>query len=131
MTKSGWITSAQRVKIFISHQKVDAGIQGEKYIKVIGKLHHRYHTTGVFLRCRVLKICYKFCNQHGCPPVNLLHIFRTAFSKNNFVWFLLISWIIHKTYKNQAKSVWSWSNLCTGLTDYGGNITPDCDEWLK
>ena len=57
----------------------------------------------VFLEKSVLKICSKFtgehpcrslisiklhCNfieitfQHGCSPVNLLHIFRTPFSKN-------------------------------------------------
>ena len=58
----------------------------------------------VFLGKGVLKICSKFtgehpcgsafsinllCNfieitlQHGCSPVNLLHIFRTAFLKNS------------------------------------------------
>ena len=26
---------------------------------------------------------YDFSCRHGCPPVNLLHIFRTPFSKNN------------------------------------------------
>ena len=27
--------------------------------------------------------------QHGCSPVNLLHIFRTPFPKNTFGWLLL------------------------------------------
>ena len=27
---------------------------------------------------------------HGCSPVNLLHIFRTAFLKNTSVWLLLV-----------------------------------------
>ena len=27
--------------------------------------------------------------RHGCSPVNLLHIFRTAFTKNNSGWLLL------------------------------------------
>ena len=27
--------------------------------------------------------------QHGCSPVNLLHIFKTPFSKNTFGWLLL------------------------------------------
>ena len=58
----------------------------------------------------VLKICSKFIGehlcwsailiklqsnfieitlQHGCPPVNLLHVFRTPFLKNTSVWLLL------------------------------------------
>ena len=39
----------------------------------------------VFLRKGVLKICCKFTGehaQHGCSPVNLLHIFRKPFPKN-------------------------------------------------
>ena len=64
----------------------------------------------LFLRKGVLKICSKFtgehpcrsvismkllCNfievalRHGCSPVNLLHIFRTAFLKNTSGWLLL------------------------------------------
>ena len=64
----------------------------------------------VFLRKGVLNICSKFtgkhpcqsvisikllCNfieitlRHECFPVNLLHIFRTAFSKNTSGWLLL------------------------------------------
>ena len=66
----------------------------------------------VFLGNGVLKICSKFtgvhpcrsaisikllCNfieialQHGCSPVNLLHIFRTPFQQNTFEWLLPIS----------------------------------------
>ena len=65
----------------------------------------------VFLVKGVLKICSKFtgehpcrsvisikllCNfieialRHGCSPVNLLHIFRTPFTKNTSRWLLLI-----------------------------------------
>ena len=65
----------------------------------------------VFLEKAVLKICSKFagehpcrsvisikllCNfieitlQHGCPPVNLLHIFRAPFIKSTSGWLLLI-----------------------------------------
>ena len=65
----------------------------------------------VFLRKGVLKTCIKFTGEHqcrsvismklqsnfieialrhGCSPVNLLHIFRTAFLKNNSGWLLLI-----------------------------------------
>ena len=65
----------------------------------------------VFLGKGVLKICGKFTGEHpcrsaisiklqsnfieitlrhGCSPVNLLHIFRTPFSKNTFGRLLLI-----------------------------------------
>ena len=64
----------------------------------------------VFFRKGVLKICSKFAGehssrsvisiklqgsfteitlQHGCSPVNLLHIFRTPFPKNTSTWLLL------------------------------------------
>ena len=63
----------------------------------------------VFFKKDVLKICSKFtgehkcrsvisikllCNfieitlRHGCSPVNLLHIFRTLFSRNTSGWLL-------------------------------------------
>ena len=64
----------------------------------------------VFLGKAILKLCSKFtgecpcggaisinllCNfieitlRHGCSPVNLLHISRTAFPKNTSEWLLL------------------------------------------
>ena len=64
----------------------------------------------VFLRKGVLKICSEFAGEHpcrgtiliklpsnfieiarrhGCSPVNLLHIFRTAFPRNTPGWLLL------------------------------------------
>ena len=64
----------------------------------------------VFLRKGVLKICSKYTGEHtfrsvisiqlllnlieialwhGCSPVNLLHIFRTNFSKNTSGWLFL------------------------------------------
>ena len=64
----------------------------------------------VFLRKGVLKICSKFAGEHpcrsvisincnfikialwcGCSPVNLLHIFRTPFSRNTSGWLHLSS----------------------------------------
>ena len=41
----------------------------------------------VFQGKGVLKICSKFIEitlRHGCSPVNLLHNFRTPFSKNTY-----------------------------------------------
>ena len=74
----------------------------------------RSNRSDVFLVKCVLKICSKFtgehscrsvisikllCNiieialRHGCSPVNLLHIFRTPFTKNTSGWLLL--YLIH------------------------------------
>ena len=71
---------------------------------------YRSSRPEVFLGKRVLKIYRKFtgehpcqseisikllCNfieitlRHGCSPVNLLHIFRTPFSKNTSGWLFL------------------------------------------
>ena len=70
----------------------------------------RSSRSEVFLVKGVLKICSKFTGEHpcqsvvsikllrnfieitlphGCSPVNLLHIFRTPFTKNTSGWLLL------------------------------------------
>ena len=75
------------------------------------RLYFRSSCLEVFLGKGVLKICSKFtgerpcrsvisirllCNfietalRHGCSPVNLLQIFRTAFAKNTPGWLLLL-----------------------------------------
>ena len=66
----------------------------------------------VFLVNGVLKICSKLiCNfiettiWHGCSPVNLLHIFRTPFTKNTSGWLLL------EIIKNDAKLDMDYSHL--------------------
>ena len=84
-------------------------VQCRKLITTVALLYRSSHLE-VFLRKGVLKICTKFtgehscrsiisikllCNfieialQHGCSPVNLLHIFRTPFPKNTSRWLLL------------------------------------------
>ena len=43
-----------------------------------------------------LKLLYNFIEialRHGCSPVKLLHIFRTPFLRNTFVWLLLYFWL--------------------------------------
>ena len=61
----------------------------------------RKQSFNLFLGKGVLKICSKFTgeqkicfatllNRHGCSPVNLLHIFRTPFSKNTSGGLLLV-----------------------------------------
>ena len=34
--------------------------------------------------------------RHGCPPVNLLHVFRTLFLKNTSEW-LLLNYVVNVT----------------------------------
>ena len=74
------------------------------------KLNFRGSNSEVFLIKGVLKICSKFIGEHpcrsvisikllcnfleiklrnACSPVNLLHIFRTTFTKNTSGWLLL------------------------------------------
>ena len=86
--------------------------EGTKEKKVEWHAIRRNSRSEAFLVKFVLKICNKFtgehpcrsvisikllCNfieialRHGCSPVNLLHIFRTPFSKNTFGWLLLYS----------------------------------------
>ena len=82
-----------------------------QYTKSTSRISQTHSSRGL-LRKYFLKICSKFtgehpwrsvisikllCNfikiklRHGCSPVNLLHIFRAPFSKNNSRGLLLIS----------------------------------------
>ena len=75
----------------------------------------------MFLVKAVLNICSKFTGEHscqsvisiklqsnfieitlrhGCSPLNLLHIFRTAFTKNNSGWLLLNREMVGKICPN-------------------------------
>ena len=73
------------------------------------QVKHRSNLPEVFSGKGALKTCSKFTGEHpcqsvisinfqsnfieitlryGCSPVKLLHIFRTPFLKNTFVWLL-------------------------------------------
>ena len=66
-------------------------LKGTTLLKLAGNRYRSSHPE-VFLEKGLLKICSKFTGehpcrieltfQHGCSPVNLLHIFRTPFIKN-------------------------------------------------
>ena len=47
-----------------------------------------------------------FALQHGCSPVNLLHIFRTPFHRNNPWWLLLIN-PMSAIYDLPAQTAWT------------------------
>ena len=92
----------QNAKELFSRTNISITVSGAKHLgAVIGRVRSSHRE--VFLGKGVLKICSKFtgehpcrsvisikllCNfieitlRHGCSPVNLLHIFRTPFSKN-------------------------------------------------
>ena len=98
-------------------------------------LIYRSCRSEVFLGKGILKICCKFtkerscrnaisikflCNfieitlWHGCSPVNLLHIFRTTFSRNTSGWLLLD--ILTATLTLTEKLVIKIKNLLKTLT---------------
>ena len=69
----------------------------------------------VFLIKDVLKKCSKFTGEHGCSPVNLLHIFKTPFPRDTSGWLLLQQlltckcWNLFGTYQHfigKEKLIW-------------------------
>ena len=49
---------------------------------------------------------------HGCSPVNLLHIFRTPFSKNTYGWLFLAIWIRNQFLREHLSfSTWAGFSL--------------------
>ena len=40
-------------------------------------------------KCDLKKVAIEIILQHGCSPVNLLHIFRTPFPRKTYGWLLL------------------------------------------
>ena len=117
----------------------------------------------MFLRKGVLEICSKFtgeqpcrsvisikllCNfieialRHGCSPVNLLHIFRTAFPRNASGWLLLnkanpwrinyVGWtvvFIFAIFFNTDKIISLIWSLDSTVTDYVLLYVP-CDNFF-
>ena len=92
----------------------------------------------VFLGKGVLKICSKFTGEHpcrsaisiklleiklphGCPPVNLLHVFRTSFPKNTSEGLLSISWL-HR-HNHVQNIIYNEANIAVcvnhAVTSYG------------
>ena len=43
---------------------------------------------------KVAKQLYPITLRHGCSPVNVLHIFKALFIKNNSGWLLLLPWTL-------------------------------------
>ena len=90
-------------------------------LTVMLTLKFRSSYPEVFLIKGVLKICSKVAREHPCrsvisiklqitllhgfSPVNLLHIFRTPFSKNTFGWLLLKVWLWISTTLNWAQKL--------------------------
>ena len=108
-------------------------------------INHKSNHSEVLLVKGVLKICSKFtgeqpcrsvisikllCNfikiipRHGCSPLNLLHIFRTPFTKNTSERLFLTSrktLLIIQAYADLTAD-WNWSNrwpklVLAGLTE--------------
>ena len=110
------------------------------FITQIFKSILRSSRSEMFLEKGVLKICRKFTGehpcrsvisiklqsnfieitlQHGCSPVNLLHIFRIPFTKNTSGWLLLYppyfpgklhSKLPSYLFKKKGLKLWGLSN---------------------
>ena len=65
------------------------------YYRFIGK-----HQCQRAISIKLLRNFTEITLQHVCPPVNLLHIFRTPFLKNTSGWLLLEN----ELYKHLTKS---------------------------
>ena len=97
-------------------------------------LWKRSSHTEMFLEKLVLKICSKFTGehpcwsvisiklqrnfieiilQHGCSPVNLLHIFRTPFTTNTSGRVLLkLTWDVKKTFSTSSERLMFVQFMC-------------------
>ena len=65
--------------------------------------------VSIKLLCNFIEIALR----HGCSPVNLLHIFRTPFTKNISGW-LLLHIAFHEVIKRAATSYCVlWGNSAT------------------
>ena len=99
----------------------------------------------VFLRKSVLKIYSRFtgehpcrsvisikllCNfieitlRHGCSPVNLLHVFRTPFTKNTFGWLLLFIQNLKALRNCIPRIICVWSLICSIRVGRGLHFLP-------
>ena len=107
--------------------------------EIILEERNRSSRPEVFLRKSVLKICSKFTGEHpcrgvisielqgkfieialrhGCFPVNLLHIFRTTFSRNTSLWLLLFPSLFLSVHWIQVKEFFNIKAQFLGVNIY-------------
>ena len=101
------------------------------------------------LKKSVLKICSKFTGEHPyqsvisikllfnfieialrhkCSPVNLLHIFKTPFSRNTFGWLLLYNIDLHLANRDQHNTLENQTNIQQQKNKIWTILT---QHWLK
>ena len=87
-----------------TNQKQSAkSLLNENVLKICSKFtaeHPCRSTISIKLLCNFFKIAL----QHGYSPVNLLHIFRTTFSKNTSGWLLLSFYYLQKLVRSGNKN---------------------------
>ena len=85
-----------------------------------GNMQQIYRGTSM-PKCDVNKVALQLCNfikitlQHGCSPVNFLHIFRTAFPKNTSGGLLLsipVGWATQLKLWFSVNSYWLLTFCC-------------------
>ena len=87
--------------------------------------------TSIKLQSNFIEIALR----HGCSPVNLLHIFRTPFSRNTSGWLLLKSIVllyysIFKVMSNGSLNLRHQSN-CTNILRKSHRIARNVFSWEK
>ena len=76
--------------INVSQKQSSRGVSRQRCFENMQQIYRRT----LMLKCDFKKLQSDFIEitlQHECSPVNLLHIFRTPFSKNTTWWLLLVS----------------------------------------
>ena len=122
---NGWKPLSIFAKGFILDVRLGSECVTESYYLYSCKRPRSSHPDE-FLIKGVLKICSKFTGehpyrsaklqsnfieitfQHGCSPVNLMHIFRTPYPKNTCGWLLLS--LLYRLYQTRL-----WSTLSVVL----------------
>ena len=71
---------------FLLQQQPSQDVPRKKICNNFTGEHHFQSVISIKLLCNFIEIAL----WHGCSPANLLHIFRTLFSRNTSGWLLLI-----------------------------------------
>ena len=87
-----------------SHPEVFLGkVDLKIFSKFTGELPCQ-SVISIKLLCNFIEITPR----HGCPPVNLPHIFRTPFLKNTSGW-LLLNWLQCFDWWQRFRLIWWWN----------------------
>ena len=88
------------------------GVLKKRYSENIQQVYRRTPMPKENTHAISIKLFYNFIEialRHGCSPVNLLHIFRTPFSRNNCGWLLpYLACQLFSRYRKTRKASITW-----------------------